>query len=241
MDVQIITELFNNTIKAANILNYDEKYVTKLKQTLQQLPPVQIGADGTIQEWIKDYEEAEPGHRHISHLLGLHPGSQITSADSALFTAAANTIEKRLRNGGGHTGWSRAWIINFYARLLNAEKAYENVQALLAKSTLPNLFDTHPPFQIDGNFGGAAGVMEMLLQSHTGEIHLLPALPAQWPDGYVKGIKARGNFICDLEWQGGNLQKALIYSPSGGKFKVRYNGIVKEFDTQTGETIEFIP
>ncbi len=238
IDTQIITELFNYTIKAAEILNKSETYRQKLEATLKQLPPVKIGADGTIQEWIEDYEEAEPGHRHISHLLGLHPGTQIIAADSAMFAAAAKTIEKRLANGGGHTGWSRAWIINFYARLLNAEKAYENVQALLAKSTLPNLFDTHPPFQIDGNFGGAAGVMEMLLQSHAGEIHLLPALPKQWENGYVKGIKARGGYEVDIFWQDGELTKALIHGVAGKKSTVRYQEKVKNPSVGKDETIK---
>jgi len=238
MDTQIITELFTYTIEASRILKESKAYREQLEEVLNQLPPVKIGADGTIQEWIEDYEEAEPGHRHISHLLGLHPGSQITTEDEAMFAAAANTIEKRLANGGGHTGWSRAWIINFYARLLNAEKAYENVQLLLAKSTLPNLFDTHPPFQIDGNLGGAAGVMEMLMQSHAGEIHLLPALPQQWPTGYVKGIKARGGLALDIYWKDGELEKVAINSKAGGEYHINYKNQIKAIDLNAGEQQE---
>jgi len=234
IDIQIIHELFNACIKASEILGQDPDFAGQLKETLARLPAVKVGRDSTIQEWIEDYQEAEPGHRHMSHLFGLHPGTQITPDTPVHFKAAARTIEKRLAHGGGHTGWSRAWIINFYARLLDGEAAYQHVLALLRKSTLTNLFDTHPPFQIDGNFGGTAGIAEMLLQSQNGDIHLLPALPGAWPQGYIKGLKARGNFEVDIFWTGGKLKQVTIKSLSGGKAKIKYKNEVTEIETEKG-------
>ena len=222
MDIQIITELFNNCILSASILEKDKAFADSLQQVLKELPPVKVSPSlGGIQEWIEDYKEADPGHRHISHLLGLHPGTQITPSTPDLFAAAQKTIDLRLSAGGGHTGWSRAWIINFYARLLDGNNALHHIYELLKKSTHANLFDDHPPFQIDGNFGGTAGIAEMLLQSHAAYIHLLPALPEAWHTGSFKGLKARGNFEISCTWKENCLQEATLTSLAGEVCKLR--------------------
>ena len=222
MDIQIITELFNNCILSASILEKDKAFADSLQQVLKELPPVKVSPSlGGIQEWIEDYKEADPGHRHISHLLGLHPGTQITPSTPDLFAAAQKTIDLRLSAGGGHTGWSRAWIINFYARLLDGNNALHHIYELLKKSTHANLFDDHPPFQIDGNFGGTAGIAEMLLQSHAAYIHLLPALPEAWHTGSFKGLKARGNFEISCTWKENRLQEATLTSLAGEVCKLR--------------------
>jgi alpha-L-fucosidase 2 len=235
MDIEIARELFSRVIQASEILGVDADLRARLTPARATLPPFKIGRYGQIQEWLEDYEEQDPGHRHISQLFALTPGTQITPRGTPdLARAAQATLERRLAHGGGGTGWSRAWIVNFWARLENGEKAHEHLTALLGKSTLPNMFDTHPPFQIDGNFGGTAGIAEMLLQSHAGEISILPALPPKWNDGSVTGLRARGAIGVDIAWKNGRASRVVLHPAFDGEQRVRCAGRVQTVRLHAG-------
>ncbi|GAB6929003.1 glycoside hydrolase family 95 protein [Paenibacillus sp. JCM 10914] len=221
MDAQIAMALFGACLTAGQLLGDEESFLDELRTAIQELPTPRIGRHGGIMEWLADYEEADPGHRHISQLFALYPGEQVDPVHTPELAAAAyRTIARRLGHGGGHTGWSRAWIINYYARLQRSAEAHEHLVNLLASSTYPNLLDCHPPFQIDGNFGGTAGVAEMLLQSHSGEIRLLPALPRQWDSGTAKGLRARGGFVVDMCWETGELSEVTIRATRAGQCRI---------------------
>lgn len=245
MDIAIIRELFVGCLEAISLLGGEEELRAELSASLARLPDYKIGKHGQIQEWYADYEEAEPGHRHVSHLYGLYPGNQIHEGTPELFAAAAKTLERRLAHGGGHTGWSCAWLINLFARLKDAKQAYGAVRTLLSKSTYPNLFDAHPPFQIDGNFGGTAGMTELLLQSQHGVLELLPTLPEAWSEGAISGLRARGGYGVDVAWHGGKLTQATIRADQDGTCRVRCGdsalvvtdeaGAVLSTSTGTGE------
>ncbi|MBQ3599056.1 MAG: glycoside hydrolase family 95 protein [Clostridia bacterium] len=227
MDGQIIRELFCKTAFACTLLGRERELAIALEAALTKLPPLRINEEyGTVCEWIKDYDEAEPGHRHISHLFGLYPGETINETDPEIFEAAKKTIKRRLSHGGGATGWSRAWIINFFARLKDGFSAGEHLKQLLKLSTAQNLFDMHPPFQIDGNFGAVAGITEMLIQSHEGGVgnrvvSLLPALPPKWKKGVVKGIRARGGFTFDIYWDNCEISKLRVTADNDSTLRIK--------------------
>lgn len=227
MDTQIITVLFQDVIKSAEILGKDKTFAKKLAGMLRKLPPLEVGKYGQIKEWAVDYDEVETGHRHISQLFALHPASLITPYKTPkLADAARATLIRRLIHGGGHTGWSCAWIANMWARLYDSRMVYENIKNLLAYSTAPNMINNSPPFRIDGNFGGASAITESLIQCCDGEINILPALPDEWNSGYINGLRAKGGFGVDIEWENGKLKSALITSDCGGECRLRTGCVV---------------
>ena len=217
--------------------------MTQIAEKLSRLAPTKIGSDGRVMEWLEEYEEEEPGHRHVSQLYGLYPSDQITmDGTPELAQAARKTLEARLCHGGGHTGWSRAWIANMWARLHDGEELYGNLKLLLGKSTNPNMLDNHPPFQIDGNFGGAAAIAEALLQNTEGRILLLPALPKAWRCGSVQGLKAKGKVTVDMEWEQGSLSRAVLSAGKDGRICVGLaDGSRLEKELKAGERWEILP
>jgi len=240
MDSQILRQLCRDYLEGASVIGVEDETSAYAKRILEKLPKTTVGRDGRILEWSEPYEEVEPGHRHVSHLFGLHPGMEISEKTPELFAAAKKTLEYRLSHGGGHTGWSRAWIINFYARLKDAKLAHHNLMELLRKSTMDNLLDTHPPFQIDGNFGACAAIAEMLLQSHQGVLDLLPTLPEQWKKGSVKGFRARGGYTVSIDWEAGKGVSAVITADRDSVIPIVFRDETRTAQLKAGEPQKFV-
>jgi len=225
MDRQIIRDLFAHLVEAGTLLGKDEALLAQVKATQARIAPDSVGKNGQLQEWLEDWDDAAPDqhHRHVSHLYAVYPSGQINVRDTPDLIAAAKT--SLVRRGDLATGWGTAWRLCLWARMGEAEHAHSLLQALTGpERTYPNMFDAHPPFQIDGNFGGAAGIMEMLVQSWGGELILLPALPSAWPDGSVRGIRARGGLMIDLAWRGHRLASLAVKGPKGAGARIRYDG-----------------
>ena len=245
MDNQMVRDLLRNTTEAATLVGEDIAFVDTLRTIEARLAPMQIGRWGQLQEWMEDWDNPKDHHRHVSHLWGLYPGNQVTENTPELFEAAKQSLIAR---GDPSTGWSMGWKVCLWARLLDGNHAMklirEQIKPAVGESgqnggTYPNLFDAHPPFQIDGNFGCTAGIADMLVQSHAGYIHLLPALPDEWSQGTVKGLCCRGGFeLTELTWENGAVVRASLLSRLGGKLRIKVNGEMKEIDTQKGETIQ---
>jgi alpha-L-fucosidase 2 len=235
--------LFKIALKANEMTDNDQQFASTLKSKLDSVAPDMIGQYGQLQEWIDDIDDPDNHHRHVSHLWGVYPGKEITwDENPELMEAAIKSLQMR---GDEGTGWSLAWKINFWARFLNGEHAYKMVNMLLAPAndpernirggSYPNLFDAHPPFQIDGNFGGAAGIIEMIMQSHQGYIDLLPSLPQQWSNGKISGLRARGGFEIDMEWKESEITKLVVKSLAGNDLKIHFNDKEIEMKTVKGE------
>lgn len=237
MDQQVIAEVFDHYMEACAILGVESTLLDTIRKQRKQLRPgFVLGSDGRILEWDREYREYEPGHRHMSHLYGFHPGSAVSpEKDPEIFAAVRRTLDYRLENGGAGTGWSRAWLINCSARLLDGEMAHSHIQLLLQRSIAANMFDMHPPFQIDGNFGYTAGVTEMLLQSYEkGVIRLLPALPEAWKNGSVTGLRARNNITVDMQWSDGKPEQTRLLPKYDGRVRIIYPGGVQEITLEAG-------
>ena len=246
MDIEIVRELFTRTLDAGKILGEDAAFLKQVENARGKLPPFAIGKLGQLQEWQRDYDESEPGHRHISHLWALFPGTQISIEHTPeLAKAARVSLERRLSFGGGQTGWSRAWVVNYWDHLHDGKQAYDSLQVMIRQSTFPNLMDTHPPgvFQIDGNLGAANGMLEALVQSRWmpefSEVEILPALPKQWSEGSIKGVHVRGGAILDLQWKAGKITSMKIRAMGDGNIRLipPQGQTVASIHSSTGQSV----